>query len=58
MYIVLGFFRLIAYDRNHNFKDSPIIIPDSTDIEWPKSGYRQLVKEHQLVFSKITREIN
>ncbi|XP_063436162.1 uncharacterized protein LOC134717599 [Mytilus trossulus] len=48
--------RLVAYDRNHNFKPPLIEIPEATDIEWPKHGYKQLIADHRLVFSKVTRE--
>ncbi len=49
-------YRLVAYDRNHNFKPPLIEIPEATDIEWPKHGYKQLIADHRLVFSKVTRE--
>jgi len=47
---------LTAYDRNQDFQQPPVVIPEASDVEWPKAGYKELIPDHQLVFAKVTRE--
>ncbi|XP_071150729.1 uncharacterized protein [Mytilus edulis] len=48
--------RLNAYDRNKNFQEEPVILPEPLDVGWPVSGFRQLLAEHKMVLPKITKE--
>lgn len=45
-----------AYDRNKNFQEEPVILPEPLDVGWPISGFRQLLAEHKMVLPKITKE--
>ncbi|KAJ8310006.1 hypothetical protein KUTeg_011871, partial [Tegillarca granosa] len=47
---------LVAYDRNFNFKTPALEIPQPDIAIWPVTGYRQLLPEHRLIFSKLTKE--
>lgn len=50
------FFRLESYDRNDDFKGSPILLPEPIIPEWPVSGFKQLVPGHKILLPKIRRE--
>ena len=49
-------YRLLAYDRNHNFQPTPTINPDPLAVRWPVSGYKQLIPDHRQAFSSISKE--
>jgi hypothetical protein len=46
----------LKVDRNHNFQQPPVVIPEASDVEWPKAGYKELIPDQRLVFAKVTRE--
>ncbi|KAJ8307122.1 hypothetical protein KUTeg_015206 [Tegillarca granosa] len=48
--------QLTAYDRNFNFKNPVIDLPKADHVGWPVSGFKQLVLDHRLLFSKLTKE--
>lgn len=48
--------RLTAYDRNQDFQQPPVVIPEASDVEWPKAGFKELIPDHRLVFAKVMRE--
>ncbi|XP_048779437.2 uncharacterized protein LOC125682910 [Ostrea edulis] len=48
--------RLEAYDRNENFKEDPILLPEPLDVGWPVAGFKQILQEHKCIIPKITRE--
>lgn len=48
--------RLEAYDRNKNFKEDPILLPEPLDVGWPVAGFKQILQEHKCIIPKITRE--
>lgn len=48
--------RLLAYDRNRNFQPPSIDIPTPAAVQWPTSGYRQLIPDHRHILAKLTRE--
>jgi len=50
------FSRLEAYDRNKNFQDEPVILPDPVDTDWPESGFHQLQLEHRIHLPKLTKD--
>ncbi|XP_062605687.1 uncharacterized protein LOC134267501 [Saccostrea cucullata] len=39
--------RLRAYDRNKDFKNEPILIPEPLDVDWPTRGFQQLQDDHR-----------
>ncbi|KAK6171829.1 hypothetical protein SNE40_018255 [Patella caerulea] len=47
--------RLDAYDKNDNFRNTVIHLPEYTIPQWPSSGFRQLVPEHRSTLPKIDR---
>ena len=47
--------RLTAHDRNQDFQQPPVVIPEASDVEWPKAGFKELIPDHRLVFAKVTR---
>ncbi|XP_048772140.2 uncharacterized protein LOC125678072 [Ostrea edulis] len=48
--------RLEAYDRNANFQQPPVLLPDPLDVNWPTTGFQQLNSEHRKLLPSITRE--
>ena len=52
----LFFCRLEAYDRNENFQEDPVLLPEPLDAGWPVTGYKQVLPEHKSLLPKITRE--
>ncbi|KAJ8308407.1 hypothetical protein KUTeg_013281, partial [Tegillarca granosa] len=42
--------------RNFNFKNPAIDLPKVDHIGWPVSGFKQLVPDHRLLCSKLTKE--
>lgn len=53
---VFARFRLEAYDRNANFQQPPVLLPDPLDVNWPTTGFQQLNSEHRKLLPSITRE--
>ncbi|XP_050388704.1 uncharacterized protein LOC126807882 [Patella vulgata] len=47
--------RLDAYDKNDNFRNPVIHLPEYTIPQWPSSGFRQLVSEHRSTLPKVDR---
>ncbi|XP_056005265.1 uncharacterized protein LOC125664437 [Ostrea edulis] len=39
--------RLKAYDRNKDFKNDPIHIPEPLEVDWPTRGFQQLQESHK-----------
>jgi hypothetical protein len=46
-------FRLESYDRNDNFCDAPVILPTPVLVDWPTSGFRQLLPSHRTLLPMI-----
>lgn len=50
------YFRLQAYDRNQDFCNEPILMPDPLEPNWPTHGFQQINMMHRLLMPKLTRE--
>jgi hypothetical protein len=47
-------YRLKAYDRNSDFKGTPVILPDPLSPHWPIAGFKPLRPEHKILLPKVT----
>ena len=45
--------RLEAYDRNQNFENTCIILPDAEETDWPTSGFKSLEGASQTQMPKV-----
>nr|XP_022298372.1 uncharacterized protein LOC111107453 [Crassostrea virginica] len=48
--------RLLAYDRNNNFKSDPVILPTPLEVSWPTKGFQQLTEEHRNLLPSVCQE--
>ena len=44
---LLWYCRLRAYDRNKDFQNEPVIIPEPLEVDWPTRGFQQLQVVHR-----------
>ncbi|XP_053383405.1 uncharacterized protein LOC128549795 [Mercenaria mercenaria] len=42
-----------AYDRNQDFRDEPILLPEPQDSDWSTEGFHQLQADHRIHFPKL-----
>ena len=48
--------RLVAYDRNANFKGIQVILPTSIMPNWPTGGFKQLQVDHRKLLPQLKEE--
>nr|XP_022307572.1 uncharacterized protein LOC111113571 [Crassostrea virginica] len=48
--------RLRAYDRNKDFQNEPVIIPEPLEVDWPTRGFQQLQVVHREEIPEICIE--
>jgi hypothetical protein len=43
-----------AYDRNSDFKGTPVILPDPLSPHWPIAGFKHPRPEHKTLLPQVT----